>query len=125
MVPYEGVEINQCPFCLGVFVHEDNVRKFLIRREIGFSQRIAHMAKTYKQERNVWNNLAIKVDPKHLYHCPNSQHRPSRMLRRFYTEVYRIQIDKCIYCKYIWFDKDELEILQFLIEENQLKDRAK
>jgi len=38
------------------------------------------------------------------------------MTRKFYSYAYHIEVDECNECNLIWFDKDELEILQCLIE---------
>ena len=38
------------------------------------------------------------------------------MMRRFYSLAYLIEIDRCTYCGLTWFDKDELEMLQCVIE---------
>jgi len=122
-VVYEGVEVDKCSFCEGVFVHKDDVQKFIVRREIGFPERIVRMAQIYKkQDTPAWGgNLKINRDPKTLYRCPHPDCQKNKvtMLRAFYTESYHIEVDKCIYCNNIWFDKDELEILQCLIEDVQ------
>jgi len=42
----------------------------------------------------------------------------------FYTEVYHVEIDKCFSCGLIWFDRDELEVLQYLIEHSLNKSHS-
>jgi hypothetical protein len=39
------------------------------------------------------------------------------MLPRPYTYQYIIPVDKCLSCDKIWFDTDELEIIQILTEK--------
>ena len=39
----------------------------------------------------------------------------SSMWRTFYSYAYLIEIDRCI-CGAMWFDKDELSMLQCMIE---------
>jgi Zn-finger nucleic acid-binding protein len=51
--------------------------------------------------------------PQNLF-CPNCG---TRMLPRPYNYQYFIPVDKCLSCYKIWFDADELEILQILIEK--------
>jgi len=46
--------------------------------------------------------------------CPNCG---AKMLPRPYTYYYVIPVNKCLSCQKIWFDTDEMEILQFIIEE--------
>lgn len=58
------------------------------------------------------------------YECPKCQHPKTRMMRMFYTEVYRVEVDKCFACGLIWFDGDELEVLQYLIEHSLDKSRS-
>jgi Zn-finger nucleic acid-binding protein len=40
-----------------------------------------------------------------------------RMVPRPYSYQYFVPVDKCLSCSKIWFDADELEILQILIED--------
>ena len=37
-------------------------------------------------------------------------------MRTFYSLAYLVEIDRCNYCDIIWFDADELAILQCVIE---------
>jgi Zn-finger nucleic acid-binding protein len=46
--------------------------------------------------------------------CPNCGYR---MVARPYNYQYFVPVDKCLSCSKIWFDSDELEILQILIEK--------
>jgi Zn-finger nucleic acid-binding protein len=46
--------------------------------------------------------------------CPECGHR---LLPRPYNYQYVVPVDKCLSCHKIWFDPDELEILQILIEK--------
>ena len=46
--------------------------------------------------------------------CPSCG---QRMLARPYNYQYFIPVDKCLSCYKIWFDADELEILQILVEK--------
>jgi Zn-finger nucleic acid-binding protein len=38
------------------------------------------------------------------------------MYRGFYSQAHLIEIDRCSNCGLTWFDQDELEMLQCLIE---------
>ena len=60
--------------------------------------------------------MKINRDPNLMMTCPQCQHVKTKMLRMFYTDAYRVEIDKCFTCGLLWFDKDELEVLQCLIE---------
>jgi Zn-finger nucleic acid-binding protein len=39
------------------------------------------------------------------------------MLARPYNYQYFVPVDKCLICHKIWFDADELELLQILVEK--------
>jgi len=38
------------------------------------------------------------------------------MTRKFYSFAYHVEVDECEACRTVWFDENELEILQCLIE---------
>ncbi len=114
---YEGVEINKCSFCQGVLVSENDSSKIIIRQEVGFSERIAKIAEGLKKQGPVGKEAKINRDPKTLLSCPQCRHEKIRMMRMFYTEAYHVEVDKCLYCGLTWFDRDELEVLQCLIEQ--------
>ncbi len=38
------------------------------------------------------------------------------MFRTFYSLAYLIEIDRCGVCRLTWFDRDELEMLQCLLD---------
>jgi len=38
------------------------------------------------------------------------------MMRRHYSYEYAVEIDHCARCDLTWFEKDELEALQILVE---------
>jgi Zn-finger nucleic acid-binding protein len=46
------------------------------------------------------------------------------MVPRPYSSQDCLPVDKCLSCQKIWFDADELEILQVLIEERLAKRRG-
>lgn len=121
---YEGTTIEQCPMCRGVLVHKNNVQKIILRHEIGFSERIKRMAKVLKEQQigarmNVGGSefFKKKVMPS-LWPCPQCAPQGRVLLRGFYTAAYPIEIDRCLACGFIWFDHDELEVLQCMIEES-------
>ncbi|MCA9399017.1 MAG: M48 family metalloprotease [Candidatus Omnitrophica bacterium] len=59
--------------------------------------------------------LNLNTHPDALLQCP--QCHSGHMIKRFYTYVYRIEVDFCLLCRLMFFDKDELEILQCMIEK--------
>jgi hypothetical protein len=85
--------------------------------DVGFSDRIKKIAEALQRagHSGMFTHV-INRDPDTLLPCPKCQHGLAKMLRMFYTEAYRVEVDKCFTCGLIWFDKDELETLQYLIE---------
>ncbi len=112
---YEGLEIYRCHQCHGVLVKEQDVQKILIREDYDFSQRIKELAEKVKKESELFSRR-IDLKGANLHVCPVCRHRKAKMVRMFYSGQYKVEIDKCIFCGYVWFDNDELEILQCLVE---------
>lgn len=118
-VIYEGVEIDECSFCRGVLVAEQDIARIILRREVGFSEGVMRLAQKMREQAKIGqgNQGTLLRDPRILLACPRCPQGKGRMMRMFYTEAYRVEIDKCLGCGSIWFDKDELELLQCLIEK--------
>ena len=56
-------------------------------------------------------------DPSPALRCPNCQ-RP--LFRNFYSYQYLIIVDRCRDCAMIWFDRDELDMLQIMVETSSV-----
>ena len=68
------------------------------------------------KDKFMWNPLRTKKINMELspeISCPACG---SKMLSQPYTYQYIVPVDKCLTCYKTWFDSDELEILQILIE---------
>jgi len=119
---YEGLLILKCPYCLGILVKADDIFKILSREEIGFSDSIQKIARGLEEElitrRTQWNFKDRKINTVQLLICPMCRKSTVKMVHMFYSDAYRIEIDKCVFCGNIWFDKDELEVLQYLVEKS-------
>ena len=112
---YEGVPLKLCRRCNGKLVDTATMERIIIRREYGFSPDLIKKAAEFKQK-YMLSPLQIKKinsDKGQDIFCPNCG---SKMLSRPYSYSYFIPVDKCLACHKIWFDSDELEILQILIE---------
>ncbi len=112
---YEGVPVRACPRCRGKLVDAALTDRIVARREVAFSEDLHRKAQEF-QETFMQNPLTTRkvtmAAPATLY-CPECGHK---MLPRPYNYQYVIPVDKCLSCHKIWFDADELEILQILIE---------
>jgi Zn-finger nucleic acid-binding protein len=115
--PYEKTKVYACRYCGGVLVDSVKIPRIIARREQECTERIASLAKA------VINDNQRKLSLKRLkgagnvsmplLTCPQC-HNP--MMRTFYSLAYLVEIDRCCYCGLTWFDADELEMLQCLIE---------
>jgi len=113
---YEGVAIQACGRCGGKLIASCQVHKIILRREVAFSDDLLARAREFRQQFLVnpvkKQRARDKASPGLL--CPGCG---QSMLARPYNYQYFIPVDKCLACYKIWFDADELELLQILIEK--------
>jgi Zn-finger nucleic acid-binding protein len=118
-IPYERTQIYQCNFCKGTLVENNKLPRIIVRDEEPCHERISQIAKAVVNEKQ--KSLTIKrlipkdesKEPIPFKNCPKCK-KP--MMRRFYSLVYLIEVDMCSFCGITWFDKDELEMLQCMVE---------
>jgi len=115
-VYYEGVTPLKCPSCQGVLANRRDITRILVREEIGFSHRIIKMAGSLWEEQKKWAARRSDFKTKPVFPCPKCK-RPLNKMKRSLFESYPVEVDVCDYCDSIWFDKDELEVLQYLVEK--------
>ncbi len=122
---YEGTQVCQCRFCAGTLVEHRNIPRILARtgRDRTCSERINVLAKTVVKE-NQLRQLHRKLRGNGrsaipLLACPKCG---NPMYRGFYSLAHLIEIDRCSFCGITWFDQDELEMLQCLIESRIVPD---
>jgi Zn-finger nucleic acid-binding protein len=111
---YEGAMSFRCLFCGGMLTDETMLQRFLIRREKKFSPRIMKLAE--QTQKDGIGMLRAKQALQSDLKCPACA---NPMIRSFQTPAYLVQTDKCVPCKLVWFDKDELEIFQYLVENKK------
>jgi Zn-dependent protease with chaperone function/Zn-finger nucleic acid-binding protein len=113
---YEGVDILVCTHCGGRLVSSVQVGKLLARREVGFTGEQERLADLVTSAGDRLRRAAILARGTHaepLTVCPKCA---APMMRRHYSYDYAVEIDHCIACDLSWFEKDELEVLQLLVE---------
>jgi Zn-dependent protease with chaperone function/Zn-finger nucleic acid-binding protein len=113
---YEGVPVRVCPKCLGKLVDASLMDRIIARREVAFSGDLVAKAMAFKDR-----FLSQPVQTKKLSEAGTGKPLPCPecgylMRARPYSYSYFVPVDKCLSCHKIWFDADELEILQILIE---------
>jgi Zn-finger nucleic acid-binding protein len=116
-IPYERTNVYQCVFCRGTLVGDTKIPRIIARREKECTERVKQLAKAVTAD-NLKRIAIKKVKGKDsvgtpLTVCPKCG---NPMLRTFYSLAYLIEIDRCGICNITWFEADELEMLQCIIE---------
>jgi heat shock protein HtpX len=114
---YEKTKIYHCRFCGGSMVDDVKLPRIIVRKDVKYSERINALSRTTLSE----NQIRILLRNKNRFTneninfllCPKCK---SRMNRTFYSMAYLLELDRCSYCGISWFENDELEILQCMID---------
>ncbi|MBI5150851.1 MAG: M48 family metalloprotease [Candidatus Omnitrophica bacterium] len=119
-VLYEDCVISKCRGCAGALVNERDVAQMLNTPQTAFNENIVRMAKIIKEEKvTIKDKGERQLYSDYSLACPRCQDYQNKMSRRFYSAQYAVEIDQCPICKCLWFDKDELEVLQLLSKQEQ------
>jgi heat shock protein HtpX len=111
---YEGSYVWRCAFCNGILTSQEKLPRIFVRKEKGFTENIQRCASLLRKDaQKKKSQFQLLFPTAHPRPCPKCG-KP--MVRKFYSYAYHVEIDECLRCKLIWFDADELEILQCLIE---------
>lgn len=111
---YEGVRIKKCQTCQGKLVAINDLEKIFARRELTFPDSLKQKALAYRQAL-LDPNLkppALKEKPPAI--CPECG---LQFTLRPFSYHYLMPVYKCYPCQLIWFEDQELEILQIMVEE--------
>jgi len=112
---YEGVSVEICPRCNGKFVEAGVMPRIITRKEAPFTDAQIEKARDFRKHFLSDPFKGQRLSPRYRkLSCPDCG---QRLLPRPYNYQYIIPVDKCLACDKIWFDADELEILQILIEK--------
>jgi Zn-finger nucleic acid-binding protein len=98
-------------------VEHDTISRIFVREDATFSEETVRLAKTLIDGKDKFrlNNTSSKNV--WVISCPKCRHT---MHRQFFIYSYPVEIDRCPYCSGIWFDRQELELLQYLYEHKEL-----
>lgn len=114
---YEGLYLWRCAYCGGVLAEQGKLPRIFVRQEKGFTERVERIASLIRAEaKKKRPNFSLMFTVGHERRCPRCG-KP--MAHKFYSYAYHVEIDGCAECKVIWFDADELETLQHLIETEE------
>lgn len=111
---YEGVRIKTCQICQGRLVRMDDLEKIFARKELNFSEKLKAKAKLYWEAILNPGKKPSALFPKKLLLCPECG---LQLTVKPFSYYYLIPVYKCYHCQLIWFEADELEILQILVEK--------
>lgn len=114
---YEKTKIYQCKFCGGSLVDDVKLPRIIVRKDVKYSERINALSRITLSENQLRQlarnkNKYAKTNMNFL-NCPKCK---CRMNRTFYSMAYLVELDRCSYCGISWFENDELEILQCMID---------
>jgi Zn-dependent protease with chaperone function/Zn-finger nucleic acid-binding protein len=112
---YEGVPVKVCRKCLGKLVETPAMERILARREFTFSPELIMKAADFKRQflTNPIKAQKQKDRESPPVFCPSCGYR---MVARPYNYQFFLPVEKCLSCAKIWFDANELELLQILVE---------
>jgi heat shock protein HtpX len=115
---YEGVPVRKCSHCGGTFAPGRKISRILIRRDKTFDEETIRLAKMTISERDkrIDNFYKQKTANAWVFDCPQCG---SKMRRQFFVYSYPVEIDRCISCGGVWFDQQELEVLQYIYENKE------
>lgn len=110
---YEGVPMLKCPYCEGALVEQNKVSRILLRSDVKFSEDTVRLAQSIINSKAKYKLKEIDSGSAWVLSCPQCGRT---MRRQFFVYSYPVEIDRCMYCTGIWFDKQELELLQYIYE---------
>lgn len=117
---FEGVPIETCGRCGGKYLEAGAMPRIITRKEVAFTESQISKALRFRESflSDPFSGQRVTQRYRNLP-CPDCG---QRLLPRPYNYQYVIPVDKCLACDKIWFDADELEILQILIEKIDQRD---
>ena len=118
---YEGVPIQSCPQCAGILGGERDIEWIMTHEDVGFTSKVRELAEKMKEQRPSSEKYSADIYQKEGLACPQCRHVKARMVRQLYDRAHPVEIDKCLFCGKVWFDRNELEILQYFRDETKNK----
>lgn len=111
---YEGVKVKSCQVCDGKLVRMDDIEKIFARKELNYSQKLKEKALLYEEAFLKPRKKGLIIPSKKPLLCPECG---LQLTVKPFSYHYLIPVYKCYHCQLIWFEPDELEILQILVEK--------
>jgi len=117
MEPSESTTVFFCHSCRGLLVDNDKIPRILARKRAECNDRLLSLVRAVTAD----NQRSLTIRQKRLKERKNEETivcpKCGRvMFRTFYSYAFLIEIDRCSVCRLTWFDADELDMIQCLIE---------
>jgi Zn-dependent protease with chaperone function/Zn-finger nucleic acid-binding protein len=113
-VRYEGVKVEVCAGCGGRLVADNGIPRILVRHVMPIRPELRANADRLRHPQFTPRLADGGKDCPDRLACPACR---APMAHNFYSVYYFIEVDRCYSCKLIWFDHEELELLQALVED--------
>ena len=120
-IKYEGAATHKCHICKGLLATREELNKILIREDKKFSQEIVAQAEAALAEKKERFKRIRQIKTSLVINCP---HCSRKMKRRLFSHDAPVEIDECGYCGRLWFDYNELEIIQVIYDRLPHKDQV-
>jgi heat shock protein HtpX len=111
---YEGVKIKKCPVCTGKLIAMADLEKILSRKEIRFPEALKQKANSLQESLLKTRARKTTGQEKPGAFCPECG---LLMTVRPFSYHYLIPVYKCYSCGLVWFESQELELIQILVEQ--------
>jgi Zn-finger nucleic acid-binding protein len=119
IVSYEQTKLHRCKNCEGTLIEGEKISRLIARSCGMWSDRIDKLARMTltQNERRLAMHRFKGADSKTrstipLLDCPKCG---QKMVRGLYSAAYLLEVDRCVFCNLIWFDRDELDMLLCMI----------
>jgi Zn-finger nucleic acid-binding protein len=123
----EGTQVSRCRFCAGTLIDTGKIPRIIARtgRANPCTERVNALARTVLKENQLRQvHRALERSARSTMPTLSCPKCGNRMYRGFYSMTHLIEVDRCSYCGLTWFDQDELEMLQCLIENRLVPDQS-
>ena len=112
---YEGIDIDRCPRCNGIFLDAGELEKIKNRRVKDYSKfKTEEGLENFKKRLVLRQNLSEELE----YKCPNCSYENMKKVTDNLMPSYP-KIDVCPKCGGIWLDSGELRTIEILFESLQ------
>ncbi len=119
-INYEGAAAYKCYVCKGLLATREELNKILIREDKRFSQETSALAEEILKERKERFKKIQEIKTPWVINCPGCARK---MKRRLFSHQAPVEIDDCGWCGRLWFDSEELEIIQAIYDKLPYKDQ--